>query len=105
MRTLYEERCEAMALLKAGKKPSEVATQLQRHESWVRKWRKRFEENGYTGLQEQSRRPKKPRQLSAEVREAIITARMHLEGQASQGMGLKYIGGRAVRSYLRRQEF
>lgn len=104
MRTLKEERCEAMALLQAGKNPVEVAKQLQRSESWVRKWRQRFRTKGYAGLEEQSRRPKKLRQLSTEVREAIIKARMHLEEQARQGIGLKYIGGRAVRSHLRQQK-
>lgn len=104
MRTLNEERHEAIALLQAGRTVAEVARQLQHSEPWVRKWRRRFAVAGYSGLHEQSRAPQQcSRELPLVMREAVIRVRMQLEAEASQGQGLKYIGGQAVRTRLQTQ--
>ena len=59
MATLLEERHTAIHLLRAGHGAGDVAQQLNRTPRWVRKWRKRFEEEGWQGLQDRSRAPRR----------------------------------------------
>ena len=102
--TLMAEREQAIHLLRAGFTVGEVATKLERSERWVRKWRTRFRQEGWAGLQSRSRRPKRlARQLPAHHRQAIRAARSQLEAEAARGEGLKYIGGPAIRTRLREQ--
>ena len=104
MRTLKEERHEAIALLQAGRTVKAVSEQLQRSPQWVRKWRRRFAKSGYAGLKEEPRTPRRcSRALPQRVKEAVIRARMQLEAEASERQGLKYIGGQAVRTRLQTQ--
>lgn len=104
MPTLIEERIQAMALRQSGMTIAEVANQLGRSQPWVRKWQKRYTVDGYAGLKEQSRAPKRPgKQLSPAVRKQVIAARMQLEVAAKTGKRLKYIGGQAVRTMLKEQ--
>ena len=99
---LVAARKLAVMQLKKGKTVSEVATSLGRHENWVCKWHKRFEEEGWHGLRSRSRRPKKyGRRLAPTIREAIIEARLEIEASAALDEGLKYIGGLAIRTRLR----
>jgi transposase len=104
MNELLQERYQAIALLEAGHGVEEVAKQLERSPAWVRKCRRRFRESGYAGLKEQSRAPYHVHnKQSIEIREAVIQARMELEAKAKTQSGLKYIGGPAVRTHLRKQ--
>lgn len=99
------ERKLAIMQLKQGTSVDEVAQMLKRHPDWVRKWQKRFAERGWSGLKEQCRAPKRyPHKLSAEVQRAICQARLELEAEAALGVGLKYIGGLAVRTRLKKKE-
>ncbi len=99
------ERKLAVMQLRQGKTVTEVAQSLNRHPNWVRKWQKRFEMEGWSGLKERSRTPKKlSRRLPAEVRAAICQARLELEAEAELGEGLKYMGGRAVRTRLKKKQ-
>jgi transposase len=99
------EREQAIHLLRAGKTVSEVSEQLARSESWVRKWQRRYEAAGWSGLKDRSKAPKKHgRKLGAEVRQAIRQARSELEAEAASGRGLKYIGARAIRTRLKRKK-
>ncbi|MCC6601956.1 MAG: transposase [Anaerolineae bacterium] len=98
------ERKLAVMQLRQGKTVTEVAQSLSRHPNWVRKWQKRFETEGWSGLKERTRAPKKPKhQLLPEVRAAICQTRLELEAEAALGEGLKYIGGRAVRTRLKQK--
>lgn len=102
MTNLLEERCSAIHLLRAGHSVGEVARQLERHSNWVRKWQRRYEREGWNGLQDRSRAPKQHgRKTSGETRQAICQARSELEAEATLGTGLKYIGARAVRTKLK----
>ena len=104
MRTLEDERFEAIALLQAGRSVNEVAAQLNRTGLWVRKWRNRYRQEGYAGLSDRSRATKRVRnQTPCPVRERTIQARMALEYRAQNGQGLKYIGARAIRHWLMEQ--
>lgn len=103
--TYYEERLQALALLQAGHEVKAVAQQLKRTPQWVRKVRRRFQQDGYQGVADQSRAPKEPgNQLPTGVREAIILARIKLEATAQSGAGLKYIGSYAIRTCLAQQQ-
>lgn len=99
---LIAERKSAIMQLKQGKTVAEVALNLGRHKNWVCKWHKRFAEGGWQGLRSHPRTPRKHgRQLAPESHAAIIETRLELEAAAALGQGLKYIGGRAVRTKLK----
>lgn len=100
----YAERCTAMHMLRSGSSPSEVAAELKRPLSWVYKWHTRFTQDGWAGLQSQSRAPKRQaRRLSSQVCQAIRRARSELEAEAEAQTGLQYIGPAAVQGRLRQQ--
>ena len=100
--TLIEERRSAIHLLRVGQSVDEVADELGRSTRWVRKWRKRYETDGWDGLKDRSRRPHKiASQTSVETQQAIRKTRSELEAEASEGSGLKYIGGQAIRTRLK----
>ena len=102
--TLIAERQSAIHLLRAGQSVKEVAATLGRSERWVRKWRARYETEGWAGLQDRSRRPHhSPRRMTEAQRQAIRTARSALEAEAASGTKLKYVGGQAVRTRLKEQ--
>jgi transposase len=101
MASQHDERLTAIHLLRAGHSAAAVAEQLGRSQRWVRKWRQRYERAGWAGLQERSRAPQQHgRRLPTEIRQLVIQARSELEAEAASGQGLKYIGGRAVRTKL-----
>lgn len=99
MKAIQSERQTAIHLLRAGKRVSEVAQQMKRSETWVRKWQHRYREQGWSGLRGETTAPKAHgRRLCAELETAIIQTRSELEAEAALGTGLKYIGGRAIRT-------
>lgn len=101
--TLFAERKLAVHLLRKGEKVEDVALKLGRSEIWVRKWWQRYRQDGFRGLQDQSRAPKKHgRKLAAEVVTKICLARGELEAERECGTGLKYIGALAVRTRLKK---
>jgi transposase len=100
--TLIEERKSAIHLLRAGQSVKAIAAELGRSSRWVRKWRKRYQTEGWEGLKDQSRRPHKiARQTPAANQQAIRETRSELEAEAVEGKGLKYIGGQAIRTRLK----
>ncbi len=100
--TLLEERKSAIHLLRSGQNTKAVAEELGRTPRWVRKWRKRYQSEGWDGLHSRSRRPHHfARQTSEPTKEAIRKARSELEAEAGEGKGLKYIGGQAIRTRLK----
>ncbi len=101
----YEQRKAAIHLLRSGVAPPDVAAQLERSLSWVYKWKNRFEQNDdFNDLRERAHAPKHcPNKLSEEVCQAIKKARSHLEAEAAEGSGLRYIGASAVQVRLKSQ--
>jgi len=101
--TLFAERKLAIHLLRKGEKVEDVALELGRSEIWVRKWWQRYRQDGFRGLQDQSRTPNKHgRKLSTEVVTKICLARSELEAERELGTGLKYVGALAVRTRLKK---
>jgi transposase InsO family protein len=104
MKASIAERQSAIHLLRAGQRVGEVAVSLGRSERWVRKWRTRYREEGWAGLQDRSRRPQHlARQTSEAQKQAICKVRSALEAEAAEGLELKYIGPQAVRTRLKEQ--
>ncbi len=102
MSELREAREQAIHLLRLGHSPTEVGTELGRSAVWVRKCWRLYQAAGWAGLVEQSRAPKRHGTETAEViQRAVVKARSELEAEAARGVGLKYIGGKAVRTYLK----
>ena len=98
------ERRTAIHLLRSGKMPKEVANDVGYSPAWVRKWRQRFQEAGWEGLQSRSRAPKhSPGQLPEKVRQAIRRVRSELEAEARQPGKLSYVGSHAIRARLQRK--
>lgn len=100
----YEQRCTAIHMLRSGCSATEVAAELNRPLSWVYKWHTCFTQEGWAGLQGQSRAPKRQaRQLSGQVCQAIRHARSELEAEAADQTGLQFVGPAAVRGRLNRK--
>ena len=102
MNEIQAEREKAVHLRRMGHTTAEVAAELSRSPQWVRKWWRQYQRSGWAGLAEGSRAPHQHgRRLSQEIRQAIQQARSELEVEAVRATGLKYIGGRAVRTRLK----
>ncbi|HAF11517.1 MAG TPA: hypothetical protein DCK98_15745 [Chloroflexi bacterium] len=74
-----ERRRRAMEMLREGRRPSEVASELGRSREWLAKWRRRFEGAGTAGLREQSRAHlTHPQTTPARIVRAVLAARDRL---------------------------
>lgn len=99
---LFTERKIAVMQLRQGKTTTEVAKNLNRSLGWVSKWKRRYAEESWTGLKDKPRAPiNHGNELSATIKQAICQARLELEAEAELGVGLKYIGGQAIRTRLK----
>jgi len=99
-------RHAAIHLLRSGKTPVEVATEVKRSLAWVYKWRKRyFEACDWQALQDRSRVPQHfPKKLAEEIGQVIRTVRSELEAEAAQPGKLSYIGAHAIQGRLRQKK-
>ena len=96
------KREQAIHLLRAGLKTEEVALELGHSPQWVRKCWRKYQAEGWAGLIELSRAPHRHgRRMPDKVRRAVKKARSELEAEAKRGIGLKYIGARAIRTRLK----
>jgi transposase len=102
MSEIQTEREKAVHLRRLGHSTAEVATELKRSPQWVRQCWRRYQSSGWAGLAERSRAPHQHgRRLAAEIQQAVRKARSELEAEVVRGQGLKYIGGRAIRTRLK----
>jgi transposase InsO family protein len=92
-----EDRKALIHLLNSGKSPREAAQVLGRSRGWAYKWKNRFEQDGWAGLQAHSRAPHNvPGRTSAEIRQEIVRIRSELEAEAENKDNLGYIGADAI---------
>lgn len=102
MSEIQTKREEAVHLRRLGHSTMEVATELNRSAQWVRQCWRRYQRSGWDGLIEGSRAPlRHGTRIRPDVRQAVQKARSELEAEAARGVGLKYIGGRAIRTRLK----
>lgn len=75
----FHLRQRATRLWLAGKSVTFICQQLDRGKDWFYKWQQRYQDQGTDGLRDRSRAPKtSPRQLSTEMRQAIVAIRDRL---------------------------
>ena len=97
-----EDRKALIHLLNSGKKPREAAQELGRSRGWAYKWKERFEQEGWAGLQAHSRVPQHiARKTPAEICQEILHIRSELESEAENKDSLSYIGADAIYGRLR----
>jgi transposase InsO family protein len=102
MSTEMARRQKSIHLWKSGHKMKEIVKKCERSERWVYKWRARYEELGWAGLQSQSKAPRKHgTKYSDRIRAVIIETRSELEAGQALGTQLKYIGAPAIRTELK----
>lgn len=103
MTSLEHKRHLAIDLLEQGYSVQDVARITNKSGVWVRKWRKRYQEQGRDGLKEKSRAPHTRYGYTDEIRQQVMQMRKNLVAN-SKGVGaLKYIGAPAIRTELKRQ--
>ncbi len=99
-----ERRKQFVHLVRSGQNKAQAARIVERSRSWGSKWWQRYCQEGWQGLEDRSRRPKRhPTRLPEEVRTAIRRVRSELEATASQAEQLGYIGAAAIRGRLQEE--
>lgn len=89
-------RRQAIRLLLRQVKPREISKRLARSRSWLKKWKRRFDQHGWAGLKSLSRAPHVVGSgYDERTRHAVIAARQRLE-QRSIGL----IGAKATQREL-----
>ncbi len=97
-----EQRRALIHMLRSGKTLHEVAVELGRPFSWCYKWKARYEQDGWSGLEERSKAPHQvPRKTPEAMRREILRIRSELEAEAQGKEELGYIGGHAIYGRLR----
>ena len=82
------KREQAVHLRRLGYSYRQLAESLGTSKAWVSKGLRRFAVDGWEGLADRSRRPRRcPRRLPESVRQAVIRARSALEAEAARGGG------------------
>lgn len=75
----WQRRQRAIDLLREGRRPSDVARELDRSREWLAKWRRRFDEAGPAGLRARSRAHRThPQTTPARIVRAVLAARDRL---------------------------
>jgi len=94
---LAGQRQALVHLLRSGKTAQEAARELGRAVSWCYKWKGRYEQEGWAGLEEQSRAPRHIAKKTPErIRDEILRIRSELEAEARDKDKLGYIGADAI---------
>jgi hypothetical protein len=84
-------------LIRSGRTVAQAAEELGRARSWGYKWKARYDQEGWAGLQKRSRAPHYvARQTPALVRQEIVRVRSILEAEALESDKLGYIGADAI---------
>jgi putative transposase len=73
-------------------RPRDILKRLERSRSWLKKWKRRFNQEGWTGLKSQSRAPKRvSRAYDGRTHRAVEAARRRLERRTLGLIGAKAI--------------
>jgi hypothetical protein len=96
-KTVANQRYALIHLLRSEKTLRQAARELGHPPSWAQKWKKRYEQEGWKGLEERSRRPHQFRERTPEaMRREILRLRSELEREAQGKAELGYIGGDTI---------
>jgi transposase len=106
MKIITEHRRTLIHMLRSGKTLHEAAVELGRSLSWCYKWKERYEQEGWSGLEERSKVPRQvKRKTSEKMRMEILRIRSELEAEAQGKEELGYIGGDAIYGRLREEGY
>jgi hypothetical protein len=87
-----ERRRRAVEQAEAGWSKTAIAAELGRSREWVHKWLKRFEADGYDGLESRSQVPHtSPTRLAVRVIDQIVAVREELEDDRFANSGAKAV--------------
>jgi len=91
-------RRRAIRLTIKGSKPCAILSRIPRRREWLRKWRLRYEQEGWAGLESRSRRPQtSPQAYTRKARTVVVNLRRKL---VRRPVGV--VGARAVRQEILR---
>jgi putative transposase len=92
----YHRRRKAMRLWVKQIKVREILPRVKRSRSWFKKWKQRFQDEGWAGLKSHSQAPQRPATVyGVQAREPVVRARHRL---ARRTVGL--IGAKAIQREL-----
>ena len=83
------QRYALIHLLRSGKTPRQAARELGRPFSWVHKWKKRYEQEGWGGLEERSKAPRHVKKKTPEaMRREILASAVNWKPKPRRKMNL-----------------
>lgn len=91
-------RRKAVRFWLQGKTDRDIQRHVSRSLGWIHKWKRRYTDAGWAGLNSQSHRPHQPSGYSASVRQVVLRVRRQL---AKRTVG-RLIGTRSIRREIRR---
>jgi putative transposase len=95
------EREVAIHLLRSGLSVKEVSEKVGHTQTWVYKWKQRYEREGWDGLSSQSRaRHQNAQAYDEDMHHMILQVRSELEAEAASDQGLCYVGATTLRARL-----
>ncbi len=101
----YEKRCKAIQLYKEGYGFNKILQLLQRGKGWLSKWLKRFKEQGFEGLRDKSRDPKRIwRKTHERVVKKILSIREELEAHRTRRSAFSGIGAEVIHWELKQRK-
>jgi transposase len=104
--TIANQRYALIHLLRSEKTLRQAARELGRPPSWAQKWKKRYEQEGWKGLEERSRTPRQfPERTAEAMRQEILRIRSELEAEAQTKEELGYVGSHAIYGRLRAEGY
>jgi putative transposase len=100
------QRQALIHLLRSGKTPREAAQELSKSVPWCYKWKGRYQQEGWAGMEERSRAPQHvAKKTSERIRERILRIRSELEAEAQSKDKLGYVGAGAIYGCLCASDF
>ncbi|MEW6569613.1 MAG: helix-turn-helix domain-containing protein [Nitrospirota bacterium] len=100
----YEKRCKAIQLHKEGYGFNKILQLVQRSKRWLSKWLNRFKEDGFKGLKDKSRAPKRIwRRTPEHMVKKILSLRAELEDHKNRRSTFSGIGAEVIQWELRQR--
>ncbi len=100
----YEKRCKAIQLYREGYGFNKILQLVQRSRRWLSKWLKRFKEQGFKGLRDKSRAPRRIwRKTPEHMVKKILSIREELESHKSRRSAFSGIGAEVIQWELKQR--
>lgn len=101
----HEKRRKAIELYQQGKGFEKILQIVQRSRGWLSKWLGRFREQGWRGLQDQSRAPKHVwRKTPRRLEQKVLAIRKELESHKTRRSAFAGIGAEVIQWELKQRK-